>query len=206
MLKLQKPVSTATQQELKTLKKAINDGHDAVEMIVERTKDEANSAVTEAILVGERLHRVKKIVPYGSFLRWLKDNCKKISVRTAQRYMTLATRKASLLKTDLGLRQAYALIGIIRDDQIDRDAETSTNHRDVPSSTQSIKPQKHKPARVSPAPLNTKPVIQKDELLSRAKFLTDELMKDLQSKLNNELIDKQDARKILQPLIDLTAN
>lgn len=203
-----KPLSTVVQQELKTLKKAINDGHEAIELIVAKTKEKANEALTEAILEGERLAKVKKLLPYGAFTRWLKENCKKISVRTAQRYMTLATRKAQLLKTDIGLRKAYAMIGIIKEDVSD-DLDTVTvvggsamgktltnvNHHILASKAA-------EKARSINAP---KPIIQKDDLMSRAKFLALELTNELTSKINNELIDKADARKILEPLTQLVA-
>lgn len=202
-----KSPSLAVQQELKMLKKQINEGHDAVELMVTRVKSDGNKILTEAILEGNRLLRVKKIVPYGSFGRWIKENCKKISIRTAQRYMTLTTRKAELLKTDIGLRKAYALVGIIREVGDEAVIETSIQQ---PASTTTEKPSHQSlaqkasdKARAVTAVTTARPMIQKNDVLSRAKFLVSELLNELNSKINNESILKADARQIVQPLIAL---
>lgn len=207
-----KTQSIASQQELKTLKKAINDGHKTIELLATKTIEQASQAVTEGILEGERLLRAKKLVPYGGFNRWIKENCKSISLRTAQRYMTLATRKAHLLKTDLGLRQAYALVGIIRDDAIDTlnpetistvatdQAHHTTNQLLDVKPVTSLAAKAAQKARALPT---IKPVIQTGDPLSRAKFLAVELLNELNSKLIINLIVKDDARQIVQPIIAL---
>ena len=202
-------ISIKVQQELKTLKKAINDGHDSIEQMVTDIRAEGNKVLTEAILEGNRLLKVKKLLPYGAFNRWIKENCKKFSTRTAQRYMALATRKSELLTTDVGLRKAYALVGIIKDDITDELIETTTAAAIQQSTSPSSSNANHKSLAEQAADKarNVKqptPIIQKNDLLSRAKYLASELTNELNSKLINESIMKSDARQIVQPLIELT--
>lgn len=47
-------------------------------------------AVQCAVRAGESLARVKKNLKHGQFLKWLADNCPKVSEDTAQRWMRLA--------------------------------------------------------------------------------------------------------------------
>jgi len=209
MVTLQKPLSTATQQQLKTLKKAIAETHDNITAIVKIAQYKSNEAVAEAIIAGEKLIESKKLLPYGGFERWVKENFTKMSFRTAQRYMKLATLKSSLLKTDLGLNQAYALVGIIKDRSLDIENGTITDDDTRPRTTlpAQVVTVKSKAKPTTPrAPLHVNlPTIQRDDVLSRSRFLSNELVKDLGDKLINKLIDKEDARKILKPLIDLLA-
>ena len=218
----QKPtLSVAKQQELKALKRQINEGHETIEALVKKAKDKANEAITEAVLTGEHLIKAKTLVPYGQFQRWLKENCKAISIKTAQRYMTLATRKSQLLKTDIGLRQAYALVGIIKDDSVDQSEATTTATYNplvfgvaVESAVTGNVLKGDKPAHRTLAQKSADkarsvksaiPAISKDDALSRARFLATELINELTSKINNELIDKETARQIVEPLFALTA-
>jgi hypothetical protein len=48
-----------------------------------------------ALHLGDMLNRAKVMVPHGNWKGWLKDNCK-LSERTAQRYMDLATNRQKL--------------------------------------------------------------------------------------------------------------
>lgn len=197
------------EKELKSLKKQINDGHEVIEQMVSNIKKDGNKVLTEAILEGNRLLKVKKLVPFGSFNRWIKENCKSISTRTAQRYMALATRKAELLTTDVGLRKAYALVGIIKEDTTDSliQATDAAAIQQSTHTTKSVEPVKSLAEQAAQKARNVKqpqPMIQKDDLLSRAKYLANELTNELTGKINNELIVKSDARQIIEPLIQLT--
>ena len=202
-------LTIATQQELKALKKQINEGHDTVEQMKDNLKGEANKILTEAILEGERLNKCKKLLPYGAFGRWLKENCKKISTRTAQRYMTLATRKAELLKTDSGLRAAYQIVGIIKDDDVESTTETSPVVVQQPATSETKKPDVNtlasKAAQKARSMPSAMPTISKDDVLSRAKFLASGLLNELNNKLISNSIMKDDASTILQPLLSLVA-
>jgi hypothetical protein len=55
--------------------------------------------VTRAIIIGDDLITIKKLVGHGNFLKHVEDNCD-ITNKTAERYMNLATNKAAL-KTKL---------------------------------------------------------------------------------------------------------
>jgi len=65
------------------------------------------------LICGKALLRVKEIVKHGRFEKWVKENCKAITDRTARRYMSLANRThvSDLLGTSGGLRQAYIALG-----------------------------------------------------------------------------------------------
>jgi hypothetical protein len=79
-------------------------------------QDLNKSVVQRAIIFGRTLSQVKDQVGHGKWEKWLKDNCRKISARTAQRYMKLADSpevRAELGKNDtvsvLSLRAALAM-------------------------------------------------------------------------------------------------
>jgi hypothetical protein len=79
-------------------------------------QDTNKSAVQRAIILGRTLCQAKEKVGHGKWEKWLTDNCRDISARTAQRYMKLADSpevRAALGKNDtvsvLSLRKALAL-------------------------------------------------------------------------------------------------
>jgi hypothetical protein len=84
---------------------------------IQKADQDANKTVVQrAISFGKTLCQAKEKVGHGKWEKWLKDNCRKISVRTAQRYMKLADSsevRAELGKNDtvsvLSLRAALAL-------------------------------------------------------------------------------------------------
>jgi len=78
--------------------------------------DTNKSAVQRAISLGRTLSQAKEKIGHGKWEKWLNDNCRDISARTAQRYMKLADSpevRAALGKndtvSDLSLRKALAL-------------------------------------------------------------------------------------------------
>ena len=78
--------------------------------------DTNKSAVQRAISLGRTLSQAKEKIGHGKWEKWLNDNCREISARTAQRYMKLADSsevRAALGKndtvSDLSLRAALAL-------------------------------------------------------------------------------------------------
>jgi len=84
---------------------------------IQKTEQDANrGAVQRAISLGRTLSQAKEKVGHGKWEKWLTDNCRDISARTAQRYMKLADSpevRAALGKndtvSDLSLRAALAL-------------------------------------------------------------------------------------------------
>lgn len=50
----------------------------------------AREAVQHAITAGRLLTEVKKRLPHGEFIPWLKANCADVTVRSAQRYVQVA--------------------------------------------------------------------------------------------------------------------
>ena len=84
---------------------------------IQKTDQDANKAVVlRAITFGKTLGQAKEKVGHGKWEKWLNDNCRDISARTAQRYMKLANSpgvRAVLGKNDtvsfLSLRAALAL-------------------------------------------------------------------------------------------------
>src|SRR2546425_10832770 len=51
--------------------------------------------VPKAIMIGDWLNEAKPKVGHGEWQKWLKDNCG-LSIRSATRYMSLASNKAPL--------------------------------------------------------------------------------------------------------------
>ena len=84
---------------------------------IQKTDQDANKAVVlRAITFGKTLGQAKEKVGHGKWEKWLNDNCREISARTAQRYMKLADSpevRTALGKNDtvsvLSLRTALAL-------------------------------------------------------------------------------------------------
>ena len=84
---------------------------------IQKADQDANKTVVQrAITFGRTLSQAKEKVGHGKWEKWLNDNCRDISTRTAQRYMKLAESpdvRAQLGKNDtvsvLSLRAALAL-------------------------------------------------------------------------------------------------
>jgi hypothetical protein len=71
-----------------TLAARINDEHRACETAV-------NAALEHALAAGELLLKVRKSCPHGTWIAWLEENFEG-SVRTAQAYIRVATRRAEV--------------------------------------------------------------------------------------------------------------
>jgi len=84
---------------------------------IQKADQDANKNVVQrAITFGRTLSQAKEKVGHGKWEKWLNDNCRAISARTAQRYMKLEASsevRAALGKNDtvsvLSLRTALAL-------------------------------------------------------------------------------------------------
>jgi DUF3102 family protein len=84
---------------------------------IRKADQDANKTVVQrAITFGRTLCQAKEKVGHGKWEKWLNDNCRDISVRTAQRYMKLADSpevRTAMGKNDtvsvLSLRAALAL-------------------------------------------------------------------------------------------------
>jgi hypothetical protein len=84
---------------------------------IQKADQDANKAVVQrAITFGRTLSQAKEKVGHGKWEKWLNDNCRDISARTAQRYMKLADSpevRTAMGKNDtvsvLSLRAALAL-------------------------------------------------------------------------------------------------
>jgi len=84
---------------------------------IQKADQDANKTVVQrAITFGRTLSQAKAKVGHGKWEKWLNDNCRDVSARTAQRYMKLADSpevRAALGKNDtvsvLSLRAALAL-------------------------------------------------------------------------------------------------
>src|SRR6516164_652152 len=79
-------------------------------------QDAKKTVVQRAITFGRTLSHAKEQVGHGKWEKWLNDNCRDVSARTAQRYMKLADSpevRAALGKNDtvsvLSLRAGLAL-------------------------------------------------------------------------------------------------
>lgn len=110
------PVNQAMDriETLSRLAREIKDHYTSAVFKAKNAKGQAEEAVKEVILCGQRLALAKSKMPHGKWEKWLAANCSDISQETAQRYMRIS--KASHV-TDLtkctGLRQAYVVAGIL---------------------------------------------------------------------------------------------
>ena len=101
--------------DLSKLARGIRDHHQAARSLAAQSRDKLAQAVAEIALAGQKLNTVKKILPHGDFLPWLKKHCKGVSEDTAQRYMRVAkTAHVRDLKSAASIRQAYLICGIVK--------------------------------------------------------------------------------------------
>jgi Protein of unknown function (DUF3102) len=107
------PPSLAPSSSLTDLAAWINTEFVAIQ---KADRDANKTVVQRAITFGGRLSQLKEKVGHGKWEKWLSDNCRDISKRTAQRYMKLADSpevRNALGKNDavsfLSLRAALAL-------------------------------------------------------------------------------------------------
>lgn len=177
-----------------------------MESLVKSVKDKSRQALAEALIAGAALAKVKTIIGYGGFGKWLKENCKAITEKTAQKYMQLANRGSELMGTGLGLRQAYIALGILKED----DSETSlSNDVGDASLAGTIRMKANKVNKVSVTPLANQmarangnhavsiitPEISSEDHLSRARYLTQQLLGELNSKITIKGITLSDLEK-----------
>jgi hypothetical protein len=207
-----KAVSFKIQHQLSKLKKQINQGHQATEMLIKSSKDKSRQALQEAILTGKALVEAKKIIPYGGFRRWIEKEIKSLKPATATRYILLSqeySHVSNLVTTNL--RKAYILLGIIDDPTNEVAIANETTDADIAltignngsgntgvESNNIVSTLATKSRRIiTPnAPINP------EDHLSRAKYLADQLLIELNNKIINNLISNVDARQIVQQILD----
>jgi len=80
---------------------------------LERAKAGAESAVAAAIRVGDLLLEAKEQVPHGHFQNWLTTHCH-LSVRHAQRYLSLAKKAKTIEPGDNALAGAASMASAVR--------------------------------------------------------------------------------------------
>ena len=107
------PASSIATPSLSDLAVRINSEFAAIQKV---DHDANKNVVQRAVAFGRTLTQAKEKVGHGKWVKWLNDNCRDISVRTAQRYMKLADSpevRAELGKNDtvslLTLRKALSI-------------------------------------------------------------------------------------------------
>ncbi len=106
--------------------KAISQAYQIADEADKLSKKKGKEAIAAALKAGQYLIEVKELVPYGNWEKWVKQNCKGIKIRTAQRYMTLARFKndtVSFLDECLSLRQGLIVSGALIPTQADKPPE-----------------------------------------------------------------------------------
>lgn len=103
-----KPEVAENQSALaETLNKLFED----IEALENLSVENAVQAKARAILFGHTLNNAKRnknLIPSGDWSTWISRNCK-FDIRTAQRYMSLATHE-SLLTSCKSIRECYLLL------------------------------------------------------------------------------------------------
>src|SRR6516165_11933492 len=73
-------------------------------------QDTNKTTIQRAISVGRTLTQAKEKVGHGKLEKWLNDNCRDISARTAQRYMKLADNPE--VRTELGKNDTVSVLSL----------------------------------------------------------------------------------------------
>lgn len=208
-------LTISEQKELEKLKRIINDSADATEVLVKSAKDKSRQALAEALTCGKALIQARKIIGYGRFRDWCSKNCRK-SQMTLWKYMELVNRGLHLPATDLGLRQAYVSLGIIKEDVVEPSGtsegdETGAHPTETvvlscpPKISNKATPIANRMAKATGRSTITQvtPSITKEDVLSRARFLTTELLGELNSKITIKGVSKKDLEGVtLKPIAD----
>ena len=78
---------------------------------IQKADQDANKTVVQrAITFGRTLSQAKEKVGHGKWEKWLNDNCRDISARTAQRYMKLADSPE--VRTELGKNDTVSVLSL----------------------------------------------------------------------------------------------
>jgi hypothetical protein len=205
--------------EVKKLKREIINGHEVVEGLVLSSKGKSRQALAEALLEGKRLTRVKTLLGYGSFTRWVATELKgKIGHTTVTKYIRLAEEfHHGEKQSPTGLRKAYIMLGIIDDDNAQSDSIAPASAPNTPpfpapiAETSTTSKANAKPAKAVEASssglaaklhiVTKKAEISTEDQLSRAKFLVKELLFDIQIKIQTQAVTPQQAHAAtLEPL------
>lgn len=70
--------------------------HKLASQQADTSKAHADSAIESAWLCGVQLNAQKEALPHGAWIPWVEERCPEIKIRTAQNYMGLATKYATL--------------------------------------------------------------------------------------------------------------
>lgn len=212
-------MSIANSTELHKLKRTINDSAEAVESLVKSVKDKSRQALAEALVCGGALLKAKFILGFGQFEKWCRENCKKVSEKTARNYMRLAKGQsvADLLATGGGLKEAYISIGILKEDDSapsETQGENGSSHAGIAddgavrangrANGSSKTPLADTLAHASGRNVivSAKPTINKNDAMSRIRHLVNECVIDINNKLSTGLINRADLKAELKPLAE----
>jgi len=209
---MKKKLASNEVRELKELKRTINDTAEACEKLVTSAKDRSRQALAEALTCGKALCRVKSIIGFGGFGKWIKENCAGISESTAQNYMRLSQHVGDLLATGVGLRQAYVSLGILKEEDETQMEGSQPTVLTCDGSRSEVSMQQH--ARAT-APLanavalskgkqpivSAMPQVSTEDQLSRVRYLVGELV----STINNRITMGIAVKTIQQELKPLGA-
>jgi hypothetical protein len=78
---------------------------------IQKADQDANKTVVQrAITFGRTLCQAKENVGHGKWEKWLNDNCRDVSARTAQRYMKLADSPE--VRTELGKNDTVSVLSL----------------------------------------------------------------------------------------------
>lgn len=104
-----KELTKVDQRELHTLAKSINDRQEAIDLIKKRVYETGSQAGVEIIEQGQELIHARDLVPKGQWEDWLTAHCPRISVRTAQHWMSIARnpQRVALLKSGVPSRELF---------------------------------------------------------------------------------------------------
>lgn len=178
--------SIEVTHELKSLKKLIISRHENCELLKRSAQDKAYQALAEAILTGEALDKVRKLLPPRKFNPWLQENISgPISRATAYRYLKLYSEMGASV-SDLrqlpytNKHRAYLALGMLSEP-----IEAVPQQHNV-IDIEVVPPTDTKPEPLVPTESPVKISLQRlhslEYLLLKPKFLINSLLLDLLNK------------------------
>lgn len=110
---IEKPrLTIAESTELQRLKATIRDSSEAVDLLVKDLQSKSRQVITEAVIGGSSLARVREIVGPAHFPEWLRKNCRMMTAEQANARTVLA-KSPEDLATQRGFVDALRALGAL---------------------------------------------------------------------------------------------
>ncbi|HMZ58132.1 MAG TPA: DUF3102 domain-containing protein [Leptospiraceae bacterium] len=160
------------------------------------------------VMIGEELTKQRDELPYGTFIKWMKDNLPLISRSTANRYIRVYENQDELrekLGEHLELKKAYSLLSKRTEKTVNSKSKQNVHRQHLDDKLrQSIREHKKKVSKAKRKALSGKPLLkteqklllsdleeQKEKSKSRIEKKKMEIEREMQKILKYEEIEKR---------------